>query len=429
MNKKHINSEKGQAIVYLVLGIVVFLGFVALAIDGSMVLANRRNEQNAADAASLAGGGKAALDMGRNIDSVNTNKWNCGNLTWLKNNAEYAAQQRAGANGFSITYEIDSDLIGSDYNYAFAKCYNLGLREKYLDVTVEISATTPSNFLQLLFPSALQNEVEAVTRVYPPHQLAFGNAIVSLNPSDCSGNQNGAIFKGNGDTYITGGGVFSNGCLEGGGRPSVTIDGAGFNYGLHFIPGNAAWDPQPPTEATSELIQEEDYDLGTEINCNGHWVTNNDIDRNGHEIGPGLYCFHGDFTTQSHDVIVGHDVTFYVEGDITFNGNDTSILVARDGDQSPTNDEIPGVLIYVPHMTGSSCPDQTVIINGTSDLTFTGIVLAPCADVTMNGTTGIVTWNNQIIGYNVYITGNAEAQINYDEDKTHISPAKMELSR
>ncbi len=63
MNTKPQNSEKGQAIVFLVIGLVVFLGFVALAIDGGMALADRRHEQNAADAASLAGGGKAALDL------------------------------------------------------------------------------------------------------------------------------------------------------------------------------------------------------------------------------------------------------------------------------------------------------------------------------------------------------------------------------
>ncbi len=63
MNDIPHKSESGQAIVYLVIGLVVFLGFVALAIDGGMALADRRHEQNAADAASLAGGGKVALDL------------------------------------------------------------------------------------------------------------------------------------------------------------------------------------------------------------------------------------------------------------------------------------------------------------------------------------------------------------------------------
>ena len=61
---KH-ESEKGQAIVFLVLGLVVFMGFVALAIDGGMAFADRRHSQNGSDAASLAGGGEAALYIGK----------------------------------------------------------------------------------------------------------------------------------------------------------------------------------------------------------------------------------------------------------------------------------------------------------------------------------------------------------------------------
>ncbi len=56
MNAKYHDSEKGQAIVFLVLGLVVFLGFVALAIDGGMALADRRHSQNSADASSLSPG-------------------------------------------------------------------------------------------------------------------------------------------------------------------------------------------------------------------------------------------------------------------------------------------------------------------------------------------------------------------------------------
>ena len=51
-------------IVFLVLGLVVFLGFVALAIDGGMALADRRDAQNATDASALAGAAAAAQQLG-----------------------------------------------------------------------------------------------------------------------------------------------------------------------------------------------------------------------------------------------------------------------------------------------------------------------------------------------------------------------------
>jgi Flp pilus assembly protein TadG len=66
MNNPYHVSEKGQAIVFLVIGLVVFLGFVAMAIDGGMALADRRHVQNSADAGSLAGGGNAALSLEEN---------------------------------------------------------------------------------------------------------------------------------------------------------------------------------------------------------------------------------------------------------------------------------------------------------------------------------------------------------------------------
>src|SRR4030042_1490604 len=85
MKIKHTNSEKGQVIVYLVIGFVVFLGFVALAIDGGMALADRRHSQNVADSASLAGGAEAAqsLEQSRSLgySGVDYDTWNCSNGT------------------------------------------------------------------------------------------------------------------------------------------------------------------------------------------------------------------------------------------------------------------------------------------------------------------------------------------------------------
>src|SRR3989475_12176873 len=48
-------GQTGQALVLFVMGLVAFLGFVALTIDIGLVFEGRRGEQNAADAAALAG--------------------------------------------------------------------------------------------------------------------------------------------------------------------------------------------------------------------------------------------------------------------------------------------------------------------------------------------------------------------------------------
>lgn len=433
MNVKQLNSEKGQAIVYLVIGLVVFLGFVALAIDGGMVLADRRHEQNAADAASLAGGGQAARDLEDNhITAMN---WSCGSLMWAKNNAEVAAYKRANANGFTITYNLDSDLIGSNYNYAIATCNNTG---KYMDVTVEISATTPSNFLQLVFPNALHNEVEAVTRVYPRQPYAFGNAIVALNKEICSdpGSQ-GTIMFGNGETIVQGGGIFSNGCVRGNGNAgSVTMlpipDAeppvpAGGVYGHDLRPGNLDWNPDEYPALTSDTLEYDDYHIEPPIEGK--------CDINGwHSSLPeyppiihGLWCITGDLSVNAHDVISGTEVTIYVpNGKITINGGGDLQLSAPPAkpDTPLPSGALPGILFYVPDSN-----HNTVTINGTSGDLFSGMIYAPGSLIKVTGTSENEIFKGQVIGWDVEIGGNTGFNILYNPEEGRTIPTKMELYR
>ena len=62
MNKRaHFQGEDGQALIQVTLSIMVLLGFVALSIDVGRVYSERRNMQNAADAAALAGRASCVL--------------------------------------------------------------------------------------------------------------------------------------------------------------------------------------------------------------------------------------------------------------------------------------------------------------------------------------------------------------------------------
>ena len=233
----HINkSEYGQAIVYLVLGIIVFFGFVALAIDGGMVLADRRHAQNAADAASLAGGSKAA-DLITN--QICPDYFSCA----VEGPAEAAAIQRAGDNNFVI----DGDF--GDHNGVQASCVNTS-DNKYVDVTVEISATTPSNFLQIVYPSALHNDVKATTRVYPAGPIGTNAAVIALNPAACT-SDNGVTVTGNGLVTVTGGGIFSNGCVQGGGTPASVLVTDGDIKGQYADPQNTVFTPTIGTTGDS----------------------------------------------------------------------------------------------------------------------------------------------------------------------------------
>jgi len=417
MNVNQNKSEKGQAIIYLVLGLVVFLGFVALAIDGGMALADRRHAQNAADAASLAGGAAAGLYFENNRLVSCGFTWDCGN--YLVGNAsgiaESKAKDRAKANDFTIDYDL------TDHNGVDAVCK--GTAGIYLEVTTEISSTTPSNFLQLIFPNALHNEVEAVTHVYPGGPLAFGNAVVAINSDGCAG-ENGAIFKGTGNLGVVGGGVWSNGCLEGAGQPTITISDSVvlFGYAGEFVPGNANWTPQPPSSPSGYELPVNSYQIDIDTDDCDDWdiaIPNN------FTVPQGLHCFHGDLDINNNQVVDGTGVTFYVEGDVKFNGGATIDLSAPLTDNG--TGAIPGVLLYIPHLEGHTCYDQTLDLEGNNETHISGVIYAPCSMVTLTGTEDSYMVNSQIIGWNVKVSGTANTTVEYDGCSSYLVPPSIEL--
>lgn len=427
MNAKHLNSEKGQAIVYLVIGIVVFLGFVALAIDGGMALADRRNIQNAADAASLAGGGKAAMEITK--AGITTSSWVCGN--WPKNNAEVAAYDRALANGFAITYVPYSDEVGSDYNYAVATCDSDSLGP-YIDVTVEISATTPSNFLQLVFPTALHNEVEAVTRVRPGGPLAYGEAIVALNPDVTPCNmETGAGFSGNALVDVYGGGIFSNGCLVGKGGSDVDVITGTISY---FEPSysEGVFNPEP-VEATVPIPPSAYYIPLPDCSAAGedHNISASKLESDLQKgdlvtLEEGLWCISGDLTINATDELHGTGVTiFMIDGKFDVDGT-ADIQLSAPAKSPDPYPAIPGLLIYLPPPVDNK---RYVTLNGDTNSTFTGTILAPGSEITVNGTSNTDAYHSQFIGWNVKVNGGSLFEIWYDAGEEAGLPTSMELHR
>ena len=129
----------------------------------------------------------------------------------------------------------------------------------------------------------MQNHVEAVTRIYPCTNLAFGNAIVALNDLDCTGNQNGLQFRGNLTLDTEGGGFWSNGCLDvdGGTTPRIFNGDATFFYGgnslenieFYDLDGNPTGQtPQALTPGVDDRMPTAPFDV-TMPDCSSHTVT------------------------------------------------------------------------------------------------------------------------------------------------------------
>jgi hypothetical protein len=429
-------SESGQVMVFLAICFVAILGFSALAIDGGMVFADRRHAQNAADAASLAGGSGAAYYMREN--NVNYNAFICGtkDASLTRDAAELAAINNAVFND----YILDADI--SDDHGVVVNCEitDMGSHEdKHLDVITRITRDTSTSFAHLIFPGPLRNQVEAVVRIYPPAPLAFGKAIIALNEDACSGNQNGVIFSGSSITDVKGGGVWSNGCLTGNGTNfSVSVTSGGVGYAGSSTGTLTNISPAP------EYIPSPIPHYSTEVNepsCSG--LPNRTVPKSGDAIlepgiydeihwtggalslNPGLYCIS---SNKGLDIqggsLTGIGVTIYLQtGGATINGNVTPVDLRAPVESPDPAPAVPGILMYMAHGNTS-----TISITGNSTSFYLGTIYGPDGDLYISGTSSTnPTFNTQLIGYNVEVSGGALIDINFNDDDNFEQPPYLDL--
>jgi hypothetical protein len=431
-------SEQGQVLVFFSIVLVVLLGFSALAIDGGMLFSDRRHAQNAADSASLAGASAAAYYM--RSQAVNYNSFICGasGTNYTEVTAELEAISRAASND----YVIDGDL--SDNHGVDIVCEitdMLSYEDKHLDVITKITRDTQSNFAHLIYDGPLSNEVEAVVRVYPPAPLAFGKAIIALNDSACSGNSYGVIFSGSSTTTVTGGGVWSNGCLTGNGTSfTVTVNDGGVGYAGESTGTLTNIDPSPvyiPSTIPDHSV------LIDEPSCAG--LPNRTVPKTGdatlqpgvyEEIkwpvgdlifNPGLYCITGSKGLQvTGGSIIGDGVTFFLEnGGVNISGNVSPVDLRAPEESPDPSPAMPGVLIFLAY--GNT---EIISVVGNSTSFYLGTVYAPDGDLFFSGSSGTnPTFNTQLIGYNVEVSGGAIIDINFNDDENFEKPPYLDLQK
>lgn len=432
-------SERGQAMVLLVLGLVGLLGFAALAIDGSMIYSDRRIAQNAADAASLAGGGRAAILLENS--AVVYKDWNC-NLSSVKNamkKARLEAIGRAGSNDFSI----DEDI--SDHHGVVTECHvvdNGSYVDKYIDVKVNLTIQTQTAFAHFVYSGPLINNVEAVTRIRPRGPVGFGNAIVSLNES-CGGSGGGILIDGSEGVAVTGGGIFSNSCIDMNGSSGTVqvspphtityVDGYNNNGGKPVSPPPRDGDVKMPDFSINPPDCSSLPDKGAHSGDGTiHPGRYDRIRLNNGELtmNAGLYCVSGDFTVNG-GILHGENVTIYItpNGDsFSTAGNAEVILSSPPSDCEVTMPSIcgpamPGMLIYLgPGNT------KTVTLQGNSDSKYLGMVFAPDGMIDVGGSSSeISTVNAQLVGDSVKVHGSVTVDINFQGELVFNRPAYLEL--
>lgn len=394
------NSERGQALVLVVLAIVGLVGLTAISIDGGMAYLDRRQAQNAADTAALG----AALIKIRGED------WSTAGLA-------RAASNGYDNNGSTNIVEIHNPPLSGPY------AGNIDY------IQVFITSYVDTFFAPVIGVTQVTNKVEAVARAKPgsTSPMFSGNAIVSLSPHAC-----GAFYAhGNQDLQAIGGGIHVNSdCHDSAFRqvgnsgnvqaPSITVVG-----GSTYSNGNVS--PVPSTGATPlpDIIYPNPTCSGNALqtgNTLSPGAVNGSFPPSGvTHLNSGIFCITGDFVMNGGDEIIGSGVVLVLQsGGISLNGNSHIDLSA------PTSGPFAGLLIYLPPGNSSS-----VTINGTNDSRFTGSILAPSAHITLSGTGAIDGFNSQVIGNTVEWGGDGNGVIRYTDSLNYDAPTppSIELAR
>jgi hypothetical protein len=435
------DSEAGQVLVLIVFMIVGLLGFAALAIDGGMLLAERRRAQNAADAGVMA----AALDK-----------------IWA-NNLFATALQRIASNGYtSVSGPCTPDgydcLLGTGENWVIQvnsppRWGDFAGNNRYIQVTITSEVDTA--FAHLVFSGPLQTTVEAVSRVWWEEELAAGTALIATTEHDCKG----IWFTGTGDTTVSGGDIYSNSdasaknCMSGvqGGAGNVTVEepnriivAGNFEEG-----GSGSVFPNPTpfnklTQAWARFAHSPDcsnltYRGSVKVKANqkielmpGRYESIV-ISSPGSEVTllSGMYCITGDkgFTGTGGLVQVkdgNSGVMIYLQrGPFDLGGSTEVKLWAETSEDALTDGsgfDWRGMLIYADTSNSS-----IVKITGTTDSAYTGTIFAPKSECVILGTGDSIAINSQVICYTVKVAGTADIQIRNDSDYAFIVPPSIDL--
>lgn len=395
---KHHTEEKGQALILIALAVVGLFGFAALAIDGSRVYSDKRHAQNAADTAALA----AALAYQRG------------------NDIDLAAMSRARSNGYDGGAKSDVTITIADIAAGSNICPGNTAGK---DITVTIKSYLETTFARVIGRNEVTSVVSATTRSCGFYRapLLNKNVIVGLNTSTTD---TCPVDSGNGDWYITGGGVFANGCAsahkdfeldDGKCLTSVGntagITGECLQHSPRLPYPAAALDLMPPNPCDHT-----EGDIGITAPTGTTTFTN------------GVYCI-SDLDALDMETIVLNNATLYVTDTnfrLMFTGQGGFSGTATRAETFAGSDDFAGyfmvIAIHDPPCTDFNHGDQALLIRGNSGESITGAILAPSACLDLRGTSDGTAMNSQIIGYTVTSNGAATLRVNYNVDDNPKKP-------
>ena len=469
--KPNLTSERGQALVLIALAIIGLVGITGLAIDGSMILADRRHAQNAADTSALAG----ALAK---IQAQVT-------MTELESRApmRIAALDLAEKNGYfpdllSSTVEVytcDETDLGADCPAPYAG------NSEYVQVI--ITSNVDTYFARVVGIPQLTNRVQAVALADDDDTgpLFLGNSIIALSP-DCI-NPGTLILQGTGDITLNGGGLYINSdgtCGLNCDSNSVTldiVDGDITTAGSDFEDLSASCEENitaPMTTEGDQFVYPDDLPV---LPYPGEWCdrtlhpgrySNDNVNRvtyiypgaytdfppkKEQPLGAlydniimksGIYCVDQAIKLSSRNLILESEgrlseaaggVTIYIKSGFgfQFEGGEFHLKAQPTG---PYANYLFIVETPTPAPDYEGYPDEwgapeACKINGNTNDEMQGGIFAPYCDIAIDGSAGSIGLDAQVIGWTVKITGGAGLNFTYDADKnpTDIKPPQIGVAK
>lgn len=398
-------NEKGQAMILIVFSIVGLIGMTALAIDGGNAYIDSRRAETAASAAALAA-------ANARIEGAN---WREAALTTAKNNGY-------NNDGVSNTVELNTPPINGDYSG----------NPEFIEVII-------TSHLKTYFGPAIGiPEITSVVTVVSQSKPAVmgemfdGYALVSLAPhSRCDMHRSFWIHS-EATLNFEGGGLFIN---------SDNPDCAFISFGsgsirvrddspISVVGGAQVQKPQlitpfpmqtgAPPIAYPPSIKLPNVSCGekmAEVDETGSilYAGNYDEDVFPPEgvthLDSGIFCIGGDVIIEAGQHLTANNVVLMVDtGRVSINTNATVDFSA------PTGGMFKGLLFYLPIGNHS-----IFTLNGSDDSNYRGTILAPGADVRINGLSskGGGAFHSQIIGYYVEVDGTDNIYIKYKDEQNY----------
>jgi Flp pilus assembly protein TadG len=459
-------TERGQVLVLFAGGLVTIMLVAALAFDTGVMLVERRDQQNAADSAAIAGA-----------------RWLPGDTSAARN----AAEELATANGFTDGLNsANVDISIPPVSGAFAG------QSGYIQV--QISSTRPSIFAGVMDVGGWQVGASAVA----VNQNGVGApfAMLSLDPSGCDA----LLVTGNGSVVANGNIQVNSTCSDGalhrggGGDITVTAPGSGCNVvGDIKDPGNnmncvktspapAIPDPlaglAPPAipalpaapvliagtgdipdgcpgavapstpasdsePATCQFTSSYDgtvwrlfpgyypggiklqggtfylepgiyYIGGGGFTVTGTGATAISVSAGGTTLGGGILIYNTEASEFHDECVAGTGSPEQCLGQVILNGAEATIDLYSLDNGSAWD----GLVIFQDrNLTLPGVQDEIVVNGSSSNTQVRGTIYAPTGDVKVNGSGGTVT-TDQVIAFRFQINGAPGSVINvlYDED-------------